>query len=98
MIANRIAYGETLAELCKEREDVLVLDADASKSTGTLLVKEQAPAHFVQCGIAEQNMMGIATGLAMAGKVPFVTTFAVFNLHEGIGTGSKRCVLCQCER
>lgn len=84
MIANRIAYGETLIELIRERNDILVLDADACKSTGTLQVQEQAPERFIQCGIAEQNMMGIAAGLAMAGKVPFVATFAVFTCMRAV--------------
>lgn len=84
MIANRIAYGETLIELAKERKDILVLDADACKSTGTLQVLQQMPDHFIQCGIAEQNMMGIAAGLAMAGKTPFVATFAVFTCMRAV--------------
>ena len=84
MIANRVAYGETLVELCKERDDILVLDADACKSTSTLQVCQLVPERFIQCGIAEQNMMGIATGLAMAGKVPFVTTFAVFTCMRAL--------------
>lgn len=84
MIANRIAYGETLIELTRERKDILILDADACKSTGTLQVHEQAPERFIQCGIAEQNMMGIAAGLAMAGKVPFVATFAVFTCMRAV--------------
>lgn len=84
MIANRIAYGETLIELIGERDDILVLDADACKSTGTLQVHERAPGRFIQCGIAEQNMMGIAAGLAMAGKVPFVATFAVFTCMRAV--------------
>ena len=69
MIANRIAYGETLVELVKENPNVVILDADACKSTGTSCCREQVPEHFVQCGIAEQNMMGIAAGLALQGKI-----------------------------
>ena len=84
MIANRIAYGETLIELARERDDILILDADACKSTGTLQVCRQVPERFIQCGIAEQNMMGIAAGLAMAGKVPFVATFAVFTCMRAV--------------
>jgi len=84
VIANRIAYGETLIELARERSDILILDVDACKSTGTLPVLQQVPDRFIQCGIAEQNMMGIAAGLAMAGKVPFVATFAVFTCMRAV--------------
>lgn len=84
MIANRVAYGETLVELCKERKDIVILDADACKSTGTLPCRSEVPDHFVQCGIAEQNMMGVAAGMAMNGKVPFVTTFAVFTCMRAV--------------
>lgn len=84
MIANRIAYGETLTDLAKENKDIVVLDADACKSTGILKVREEAPEAFIECGIAEQNMMGIAAGLAMCGKVPFVTTFAVFTCMRAV--------------
>ena len=78
MIANRIAYGETLIELAREREDILVLDADAGKSTGVLPFLSVFPDRYIQCGIAEQNMVGIAAGLAACGMCPFLATFAVF--------------------
>ena len=84
MIANRIAYGETLLELCKEREDIVVLDADACKSTGLLCCRDGLGERFIQCGIAEQDMMGVAAGLAMNGKVPFATTFAVFTCMRAV--------------
>lgn len=84
MIANRIAYGETLVELVKENPNVVILDADACKSTGTSCCREQVPEHFVQCGIAEQNMMGIAAGLALQGKIPFAATFSVFTCMRAV--------------
>ena len=64
MIANRVAYGETLAELAKENKQIVILDADACKSTSTLICRDEVPEQFVQCGIAEQNMMGVAAGMA----------------------------------
>ena len=84
MIANRIAYGETLVELIKENRDILVIDADACKSTGTACVRDQVPENFVQCGIAEQNMMGVAAGLAYQGKIPFAATFSVFTCMRAV--------------
>ena len=84
MIANRIAYGETLVELAKENQNIVVLDADASKSTGTKIVLEEMPERFVQCGIAEQNMTGIAAGMAACGKIPFLATFAVFTCMRAV--------------
>ena len=84
MIANRIAYGETLVELIRENPEVVVVDADACKSTGTLIVREQCPEKFVQCGIAEQNMMDVAAGLAYQGMVPFATTFSVFTCLRAV--------------
>ena len=84
MIANRIAYGETLVELVKENPDVVVLDADACKSTGTQVCREKVPDHFIQCGIAEQNMMGVAAGMALQGKIPFATTFSVFTCMRAV--------------
>lgn len=84
MIANRIAYGETLIELAAENPGLVVLDADASKSTGTLQFLEKVPDRFFQCGIAEQNMMGIAAGLASCGKTAFVATFAVFTCMRAV--------------
>lgn len=78
MEANRIAYGKALAELGKVNDKVVVLDADLGKATNTIKFKEVAPDRFLDCGIAEQNMMGIAAGLATTGKTVFASTFAVF--------------------
>jgi len=77
-IATREAYGKTLVKLGQDNPDIVVLDADLSKSTTTHLFAKEFPERFFECGIAEQNMMGIAAGMAAAGKVPFASTFAVF--------------------
>ncbi len=74
----REAYGRTLVELGRENPDIVVLDADLSVSTMTNLFAREFPERFFDCGIAEQNMVGIASGLAAAGKIPFASTFAVF--------------------
>ena len=74
----REAYGQTLLELGKENPDIVVLDADLSWSTMTHLFATEFPDRFFECGIAEQNMVSIAAGLAASGKIPFVSTFAVF--------------------
>ena len=78
MIAMREAFGKSLVELGKKNKDVVVLDADLASSTKTTYFAEEFPDRFFQCGIAEQNMMGVAAGLASCGKIPFVTSFAVF--------------------
>ncbi len=74
----REAYGKTIAELGKVNRNIVVLDADLSRSTMTHFFASQFPERFFDCGIAEQNMMGIAAGLACCGKIPFASTFAVF--------------------
>lgn len=78
MKALRDAYGEALVELGKENADIVVLDADLSSSTKTAVFGKAFPDRFFNMGIAEANMMGVAAGLARAGKIPFVSTFAVF--------------------
>lgn len=77
-IATRDAYGDALVELGKRRSDVVVLDADLSGSTKTSKFAKAFPERFFNIGIAEQDMVGTAAGLAQAGKLPFVSTFAVF--------------------
>jgi len=76
--STREAYGKTLVELGRQNPDIVVLDADLSKSTMTSLFAKEFPQRFFDCGIAEQNMIGIAAGLAASGKTVFVSTFAVF--------------------
>ena len=77
-IATREAYGKALAALANTNENVVVLDADLSKSTKTADFKAVAPDRFFNMGIAEGNMMGVAAGLSTCGKIPFVSTFAMF--------------------
>ena len=78
MIATRDAYGQTLAELGEENNSIVVLDADLSGSTKTSTFAKKFPERFFNMGIAEANMVGTAAGLAAAGKIPFVSTFAIF--------------------
>ena len=77
-LSLREAYGETLVELGRENPDIVVLDADLSRSTMTQFFAVKFPERFFDCGIAEQNMVSIAAGLAASGKIPFASTFAVF--------------------
>jgi transketolase len=77
-IALREVYGKTLVELGRENRDIVVLDADLPPSTMTKYFGQEFPERFFNVGIAEQNMIGIASGLAASGKIPFASTFAVF--------------------
>ncbi|MGC4018658.1 MAG: transketolase family protein [Muricomes sp.] len=77
-IATRESYGDALAELGKAHEEIIVLDADLAAATKTGVFKKAVPERHIDCGIAECNMMGVAAGLAAAGKVPFASTFAMF--------------------
>lgn len=78
MESQRKRYGKALVELGKRRKDIVVLDADLSGSTRTVDFKNAFPERFFNCGIAEQNMMGTAAGLAVGGMTVFASTFAVF--------------------
>lgn len=78
MIATRNAYGEALAELGAQNPNVVVLDADLSKSTMTTFFAKKFPERFFNVGIAEANMTGIAAGLSLSGKIPYASTFAIF--------------------
>jgi len=78
MMGLRDVYGETLIELGKKYEEIVVLDADLSLSTKTALFGEKFPDRFFNMGVSEQDLMSTAAGLALAGKVPFVSTFAIF--------------------
>jgi len=78
MINPRNAYGEALIELGKKHKNLVVLDADLSKSTKTIKFAKEFPNRFFEMGIAEANMITTAAGLASCGKLPFVSTFAVF--------------------
>lgn len=77
-IATRDAYGEALKELGAANSQVVVLDADLTKSTKTSVFAKAFPTRFFNMGIAEQNLIGTAAGLAAAGKIPFASTFAIF--------------------
>jgi transketolase len=77
-IATREAYGKALAALGKVNENVVVLDADLSKSTKTAMFQKEFPNRFFNMGIAEQNLMGTAAGFSTCGKIPFASTFAMF--------------------
>ena len=77
-IATRESYGNALAELGKEYPNLVVLDADLAAATKTGIFKKAFPDRHIDCGIAECNMVGIAAGLATTGKIPFVSSFAMF--------------------
>lgn len=77
-LAQRNYYGKALAKLAETREDVVVIDADLAGSTKTSEFRKVAPERFVEAGIAEQDMIGVAAGLAASGKTVFASTFAVF--------------------
>lgn len=77
-IATRDSYGNALAELGNEHDDIVVLDADLAAATKTGVFKKAHPERFIDCGIAECNMMGVAAGIAATGKVPFASSFAMF--------------------
>lgn len=76
--ATREAYGDALLELGKERDNVVVLEADLAKSTYSIKFKEAFPERFIECGVAEANMMGVAAGLAASGMIAFTGSFAIF--------------------
>ena len=76
--ATREAYGNALAVVGAKNKNIVVLDADLSKSTKTNVFKEQFPDRFFNVGIAEQNLISVGAGLAAAGKIPFVSSFAMF--------------------
>ena len=77
-VATRQSYGEELAKLGEENRNIVVLDADLSSATKTNIFAQKFPDRFIDVGISEQNMIGIAAGLSTFGKVPYVSTFAAF--------------------
>lgn len=77
-IATRVAFGKALVKLGHENNDVVVLDADLTKSTMTTYFQQEFPDRHFNMGIAEANMMGVAAGIATTGKIPFASTFAIF--------------------
>jgi transketolase len=82
-MATREAFGKTLVQLGHENPDIVVLDADLSKSTYTSYFQKEFPERFFSCGIAEANMVAIAGGLAYAGKIPFAASFSAFVMNKG---------------
>jgi transketolase len=81
--ATREAFGRALVELGRENQDIVVCDADLSKSTMTTYFAKEFPERFVSCGIAEANMAAIAAGLAYAGKIPVMASFSAFVMNKG---------------
>lgn len=77
-IATRESYGQALAEYGEQYENLVVLDADLAEATKTKIFKQKFPDRHIDCGIAECNMVGVAAGLATTGKIPFVSSFAMF--------------------
>ena len=77
-LSTREAFGRAIAELGNSNPAIVVLDADLSRSTMTKYFAQAHPDRFIECGLTEQNMIGIAAGLASCGKIPFASTFAVF--------------------
>lgn len=82
-VATREAYGQALVELGRKNPNVVALDADLAKSTFSAKFQKEFPDRFFTCGIAEADMVGIAGGLALAGKLPFASSFAVFLCDKG---------------
>ena len=82
-MATREAFGRALVELGRENKDVVAVDADLSKSTYTHLFAQEFPERFFSCGIAEAHMVGLAAGLASAGKIPFAASFSAFIVNKG---------------
>jgi len=76
--STRETYGKTLVEIGRENQNIVVLDADLSTSTMTTFFAQEFPDRFFDCGLQEQNMIGIAAGLAATGKIVFVSSFAIF--------------------
>ena len=74
----RIAYGAALLELARENRDIIALDADLCMSTQSVQIEKNLPAQYLEMGIGEANMLSVAAGLALCGKIPFVHSFAVF--------------------
>jgi transketolase len=81
--ATREAFGRALVELGRENRDIVVCDADLSHSTMTTYFAKEFPDRFISCGIAESNMTAIGAGLALAGKIPFVSSFSAFAMNKG---------------
>ena len=88
--ATREAFGRALVELGRENKDIVVCDADLSKSTMTTYFAKEFPERFFSCGIAEANMVGVGAGLAHAGKIPFVASFSALRHEQGLRAAAHR--------
>ena len=82
-MATREAFGRALVDLGRENKNIVALDADLSKSTYTHFFAKEFPERFVECGIAEANMIAIGAGLASSGKIPFAASFSCFAINKG---------------
>src|SRR5437763_6251092 len=82
-VATREAFGKALVDLGRENKNVVVCDADLSKSTYTNFFAKEFPDRFFECGIAEANMTAIGAGLASSGKIPYVSSFSCFAMNKG---------------
>src|SRR5438477_8092004 len=82
-MATREAFGKALVEAGRQNPNVVALDADLSKSTFTSLFAKEFPDRFIECGIAEADMIAIAAGLASSGKIPFPASFSCFAMNKG---------------
>jgi transketolase len=82
-VATREAFGKALVEIAKENKDIVVCDADLSKSTMVHWFAKEFPDRFFSCGIAEANMVAVGAGLAASGKIPFVASFSAFVMNKG---------------
>ncbi len=83
-IATRQSYGEELASLGEKNKNIVVLDADLSEATKTCIFAKKFPERFFDMGIAEQDMIGTAAGMSTFGKIPYVSTFAMFATRKSI--------------
>ncbi|MBR5291485.1 MAG: transketolase family protein [Clostridia bacterium] len=99
--SQRNAYGETLVELGKENKDIVALEADLGKSTMSIKFQQAYPERYFEMGIAEQNMASVAAGLACCGKIPFISSFAVFasgrafdQIRQTISIGKLNVKIC----
>src|SRR3954471_18622305 len=81
-VATREAFGKALAELGRENKDIVVCDADLSKSTMTTYFAKEFPDRFFSFGIAESNMAAAGCGMAYAGKIPFISSFSAFAINK----------------
>jgi transketolase len=82
--SQREVFGEVLAAMTAERKDILVLDGDLANSTRADIVAERAPESFLEMGIAEQNLLGVAAGLTTFGYIPYISTFACFAVARAL--------------